>query len=192
MVGTAEDGRTSSKSSDRLVSAVVVDFRWSQDKILKLPERWRLCNFGKRCRAKRPEKSTSLSTIDSMLLSRTSSPPEINAEIMVAKSSVSSPVRWTIRMTSRAARSLSASRKALSKSLSWLFHPSKMRSRAEIPERRYHRFQSLRLLPQELHSAGMRRATWNQWWQTRRKLYEPSGIPARSGSPGSAKLKRKI
>jgi hypothetical protein len=74
------------KSSDRLVSAVVVDFRWSQDEISKRPERQRLRNFGKRCRANRSETSALLNTIDSILLGRTSSPSGINEEMMAVKS----------------------------------------------------------------------------------------------------------
>jgi len=143
------------------VSVVVVDFRWSQDEIR--PQSWRLRNFGKRHRAKRSETSTLLNTIDSMLLGRTSSPSETNEETMAVKSSVLPPLRWTFRTTSHAARSLSASRRASSKFPSPETHPSKMRSRTEIPERRYRRFQSFILLPQEVHSPGVRRATWNQW-----------------------------
>jgi len=185
MVGTAEDRRVWLKSSDRLVSVMVVELRWFQDEILKRPERWRLRNFGKRCRAKRPETSTFLNMIDSMLLGRTSSPSGINEEMMAFRSPVLLLLRWTFRITSRAARSLSVSRRASSKSPSLYLRPSMMRSRVEIPERRCHRFQSFRLLPQEVHSSGVRRATWDQWWQTRRKLYEPFGIPPKWGSPAS-------
>ena len=65
-----------------------------------------------------PKTSTFLSTIDSMLLGRTSSPPGIDEEIMAVRSLVSSLLRWTLCITSRAARSLSVSRRASSKTAS--------------------------------------------------------------------------
>ena len=139
---------------------MVVDLRWSQEEILNLPERWRLRNFGKRYRVKRSETSTFLSTIDSMLLGRTSSPSGINEETMAVGSLVSSPPRWTLRITSRAARSLS-----VSAGLGRKLHRSISSSpkRGLVPERRCQCFQSFRLLPQEFHSPGVRLATWNQW-----------------------------
>jgi hypothetical protein len=151
------------KSRDRLVSAVVVDFRWSQDEILKRPERSEVMQFWETVSGEQIRNIYVINTIDSILLGRTSSPSGINEEMMVVKSSVSLLLRWTFRITSRAARSLIASRRASSKPPPLSCHPSKMRSRAKIPERRCHRFQSFRLLPQELHSSGVRRATWNQW-----------------------------
>jgi len=81
---------------------------------------------------------------------------------------------WTFRMASRAARSLSTSRRFSSKGLSLQWNSSSTRSTgAETPEKRYIRFHFSKSLPQKLHSSGVLRATRNQWWQTRRMPYEP-------------------
>ena len=74
-------------------------------------------------------------------------------------------------MVSRAARSWSASRSSSfnlrAKEL------SNTRSSGPVPQRAYRRFQSSIEFPQEHQNSGVCDATSNQWWQTRRKLYEP-------------------
>ena len=83
-------------------------------------------------------------------------------------------------MVSRAARSRSTSRSSSSNPR--VEDLSNTRSSGPVPQRAYRRFQSSIEFPQEHQSSGVRDATSNQWWQTRRKLYEPSTSPPKSPS----------
>ena len=83
-------------------------------------------------------------------------------------------------MASRVARSWSASRSLSSNSRS--VRLSSTRSSGPVPQRAHRRFQSSIEFPQERQSPGARDATSNQWWQTRRKLYDPFNNPPKSPS----------
>lgn len=178
----AAAGEVRSSRSTKLTRVLACDFRWSQV-IFERMDRERSRNFGNRCRAKKLEASTSPKTIDSILLGRIPSSSGVNDERIEARRSSSWLLRCTFCIRSRAARSASASRKVLSKDLTWCPAPSSTRSRGEVPGRRQHRFRSSNLLPQELHRSGAQRATSNQWWKKRRNLYEPFHIPAKRASP---------
>ena len=79
-------------------------------------------------------------------------------------------------MVSRVARSRSASRSSSPKSS----HPFITKSTGPVLQRVCRCFQSSTEAPQKLQSSGVREATSNQWWQTRRKLNEPLHNPANS------------
>lgn len=173
--------------SERLTSTMACDFRQAQaqDEILKHPERERVRNFWKRYWEKKSEASTPkegttvtpgslfrreqkapprpFKTIDSMPLSRAPSSSGVNVETMVVKSFISSPLRWTFRMASRAAYFLSASCRASSNDPTSRFASSSTRSSGEVPGRRCCRFQSSKRLPQKPQSSGVRRAASDQW-----------------------------
>ena len=61
-------------------------------------------------------------------------------------------------------------------------HSPNTKSSGPVPQRAYQRLQSRIEFPQEHQSPGVREATSNQWWQTRRKLYEPFTNPPKSPS----------
>ena len=184
---------------ERVVSDVIRDSNKSHDEMLH-PKRRRCCNLGKWYREKKAETSTivvdglpPLCMInDSMLIERGSSPLLTIAEMaQLRRSAVWKPLRRTCRMVSRAARSWSASRSLSSKSRPVPYGPSSStRSIGAVPQRAYRCIQSCIVLPQKHQSSGVRDATSSQWWQTRRKLYEPLGSPPKS--PSGMTFQRKI
>ena len=91
-------------------------------------------------------------------------------------------------MVSHVARSRSAAR-SWSPS-SWRPSLSNTRSSGTVRQRMCRCVQSPIELPQKLQSSGVHEATSNQWWQTRRKLYEPIGSPPKS--PSGMTLQQKM
>jgi len=156
----------------------------SHDEILQLTVT-RRCSFGKRWWAKKSETSTDVTLCprsrlsshmmsDSTLLDRIPSHFAANGEIIESRSSESSEMRWTLRIVSCAARCSSAFIRLWPGVPSLNCLPSNTRSSGVVGYRRCRSVQSCKLFPQKPQSSGVREATSSQWWQTSRKLWDPS------------------